>query len=153
RGVHVVARSLTYQFKGRRAIDPRDIGRRVEARQVVKGSMRRVGERIVVSAQLTSAEDNRETWSETYDRPAGDVIAVQEEIRRAIVDTPQRRFGVVKPTSVANGGSGTSNRDAYDVYMRGRFLLLRRGPGVRQSIDRFQQAIDLDSNFARAHAA
>jgi serine/threonine-protein kinase len=152
-GVRVVARSLAYQFRGRRGIDPRDVGRRLAARQVVQGSMRRVGELIHVSAQLTSAEDNSETWSASYDRPAGDVIAVQEEIARAIVDTLQRRFGGVKSTSVANSSSGTSNRDAYDLYMRGRFLLLRRGPGVRQSIDKFEQAIALDSNFARAHAA
>src|SRR6185369_13137499 len=152
-GVHVVSRSLAYQFRGRRGIDPRDVGRRLAASEVVQGSVRHVGQRILVSAQLTSAADNRETWSETYDRPASDLIALQEEITRAIVDTLRRRFGSVNVATLKNASSGTSNHAAYDLYMRGRFLLQRRGPGVRQSIDKFEQAITLDSNYARAHAA
>jgi serine/threonine-protein kinase len=151
-GVRVVSRSLSYQFRGKRGLDPRVVGRTLNARQVLQGSLRRVGGRVLVSAQLTSADDAREMWSESYDRLPSDIMAIQDDIARAIVDTLRRRFGIRAAVS-ASAGSGTVNRDAYDLYMRGRFLLQRRSRGVRQSIEKFEQAIVLDSNYARAHAA
>ena len=152
KGLRVVSRSLSRRYKGVQALDPREVGRELSATQVLQGSVRRTQGRIQVSAQLTDANDNSEAWSETYDRAATDAHVVQEEITRAIVDALRERLGVdlAVPDKV---GSGTSNADAYDLFLRGQFLLQRRGIGVRQAITNFERAIQLDSNFAAPRAS
>jgi serine/threonine-protein kinase len=157
-GAHVVSRSSSYRYKGRRDADAREIGSALAARYVLQGSVRRVAGRLRLSAQLTDARDGKELWSEAYDRPTADAFAVQDEITRIIADTLRSRIGDVAATatrSLASGtsSSGTTNPDAYDLYLRGRFLLQRRGAGVRQATEKFQQAIASDSNFARAYGA
>jgi serine/threonine-protein kinase len=152
--VRIVSRSLAYRYKGRRDLDPRQIGESLSADHVLQGTVRRVGQRLRLSAVLTDVADNRELWSERYDRGATDAVVVQDEITRAIASALGHRL--------ASGSSGSPARltatasvdpQAYDLYLRGRFLLLRRGPGVRQAIEKLEQAITLDSAFAPAHAA
>ena len=155
RGVRIVSRTLSAHYRGRSEIDPREIRRNLGADYVVTANIRRVGDKLRVSTQLINAEDNGEVWSETYDRDAGDAYAVQDSITRAVASALAPRLaseGVAGAGSLASIGSGTSSPDAYDLYLRGRYLLARRGPGVAQAIERFQQAISIDSKFAAAHA-
>src|SRR5688572_17206043 len=102
-----------------------------------------------ISAQLTSARDNAEVWSDSYDRTAADLATIQDDITRRIATALGGRFG----RGAATAPSGTTSADAYDLYLRGRYLLQRRGTGVRLSSDKFEQAIAKDSNFALAHAS
>ena len=146
-GIRVASRSLGYRYKGQRGLDAADIGRALSVKHVLHGSVRRVGNQLRVSAQLTSAKDNSEIWSESYDRNASQAFAVQEEITREIVAA----LGVSPSASAA--GKGTSDPEAYDLYLRGRFLLQRRGSGVAQAIEKFEAAIARDSGFALAHAS
>ena len=148
-GVRVVSRSLSYRYKGQRVLDAREVGRALSAGLLLHGALRGAGERMRVSVQLTSAEDNSELWSESYDSGTEDVLAVQDSITRAIVEALQGRLEGVARTAVA---AATVDPEAYDLYLRGRFLLQRRGTGVRQAIEKFEQAIVKDSSFARAHA-
>lgn len=121
---------------------------------MLQGSLRRVGDRLRVAAQLISAEDNAEVWAESYDRGAADAFAVQDEITRLVATALPRMLQPGASDELpASASSGTSNPEAYDLYLRGRFLLQRRAAGVRQSITNFAQAIAKDSGFARAHAA
>ena len=155
RGVRIVSRTLSAHYRGQREIDPREIRRNLGADYVVNASVRRVGAKLRVSAQLINAADNEEVWSETYDREAAEAYAVQDSITRAVASalTPQL-VPSERPGSRSHRelSSGTSNPDAYDLYLRGRYLLARRGPGVAQAVERFQQAIDIDPTFAAAHA-
>jgi TolB-like protein/Tfp pilus assembly protein PilF len=151
-GIEVKSRSLGYQYRGRREIDARAIGATLGVSHVLHGSVQRAGNRLRVSAHLTRARDNHEVWSQDYVRSADDAFAVQDEITRLVVTALPRGLGAAKQIP-ASASSGTSNPEAYDLYLRGRFLLQRRGAGVRQSIDNFAQAIAKDSSFARAHAA
>jgi TolB-like protein/Tfp pilus assembly protein PilF len=151
-GIEVKSRSLGYQYRGRREIDARAIGATLGVSHVLHGSVQRAGNRLRVSAHLTRARDNYEVWSQDYVRSADDAFAVQDEITRLVVTALPRGLGAAKQIP-ASASSGTSNPEAYDLYLRGRFLLQRRGAGVRQSIDNFAQAIAKDSSFARAHAA
>jgi serine/threonine-protein kinase len=121
----------------------------------VHATLRQFAGKLRVSAQLISGSDNREAWSESYDRDASDAYAVQDSIAHAVAQALSPRLAssankAAVQSTVAS--SGTSNPDAYDLYLRGRYQLMRRGPGVAQAVSRFEQAIDKDRQFARAHA-
>ena len=146
-GVRIASRSLAGRYRGQRDVDVRDVGRTLAVTHVLQGSLRRVGDKLRVNAVLTNAADGIEVWSDSYDRGADDVFAVQDEITRGVAGA----LGVA-----GRGGSevrGTRDVEAYDQYLRGQFLLRRRGPGVRQAAQLFERAIARDANFARAHAA
>ena len=152
-GIRVVSRTLSYRYTGR-DVDAGEVGRTLSADYVLYGNVRRMGEQLRVSAQLTSAEDNREYWSESYRRDSSNVFEMQTEITRAIASALRSRLdpGSADTTVVVAPTPGTRDVQAYDLYLRGRFALARRSDGVRQAIGRFEEAIARDSNFARAHA-
>lgn len=163
-GVRVASRTAAYRFKGRRDLDVRDVRQELGVDAVVQGTIRRVSNRWRVSAQLTSAATGEEIWSDRFDREARDVLAVQDEISAAVANALRARL-LASDTDAAilqEGDSGSSpavpphgTRDpvAYDLYLRGRYLLERRGPTVRRAVELFDQAIGADSLFARAHAS
>jgi serine/threonine-protein kinase len=154
-GIRVVSRTLSYQYRGMRFLDAREVGAALAANHLVQGTVQRAGGRLRVSAYLTSASDNAELWADNFDAPAADAFAVQDSITRRIASALGARLaGNALPRSGAlDASSGTSNPEAYDLYLRGRFLLQRRGRGVRQAVENFEQAIARDSSFARAHAS
>ena len=153
-GVRVASRTLGYRYRRRRDLDAREVGRELGVTHVLHGSVQRVGGRLRLTAQLTNTSDNYEVWSNNYDRRADDAFAVQDEITRLVAMALPRRLGeggddALPPTA----SSGTSNAEAYDLYMRGRYLLQRRGAGVRQASAYFSRALERDSGFAQALAA
>jgi serine/threonine-protein kinase len=117
-GIRVAARTSSFQFKGQPA-DVRKVGRRLEVGAVLEGSVRKSGNRLRVTAQLSSAEDGYQLWSDSYDRELADVFAVQEEIARAIVSALRVRLGA-RPDSVL-AAQPTRDLEAYDLYLKGRF--------------------------------
>jgi eukaryotic-like serine/threonine-protein kinase len=154
-GIRVVSRTVTSHYRGRSDIDAREIRRVLGADYVVHATLRQLAGKLTISAQLISAVDNGEAWSESYNRDASEAYAVQDSIAHSVAQalsprrpSPANRAAV--QSTVAS--SGTSNAEAYDLYLRGRYLLMRRGPGVSQAVSRFEQAIDKDPKFARAHA-
>ena len=100
--------------------------------------MRKVGNRIRITAQLINVENGYHLWSETYDRQLEDVFAVQDEISRAIVDALKLRLAgdaaqVVPPTK---------NLEAYTLYLKGRFFFAKlTEPALRKALDLFQHAL------------
>lgn len=154
-GIRVVSRTVTSHYRGRSDIDAREIRKVLGADYVVHATLRQLAGKLRVSAQLISASDNGEAWSESYDRDAGDAYAVQDSIAHAVAQalSPGRQSPANKAAVQSTvASSGTSNPEAYDLYLRGRYALMRRGPGVAQAVSRFEQAIDKDRQFARAHA-
>ena len=154
-GIRVVSRTITAHYRGRPEIDAREIRKELGADYVVHATLRQFAGKLRVSAQLINGSDNREAWADSYDRSASDAYAVQDSIAHAVARalTPRRLTPSGRAAmQSAVASSGTSNPEAYDLYLRGRYLLMRRGPGVAQAVSRFEQAIDKDRNFARAHA-
>jgi serine/threonine protein kinase/Tfp pilus assembly protein PilF len=150
-GLRVAARTSSFQFKGQNA-DVREVGRKLDVGAVLEGSVRRSGDRLRVTAQLSSAKDGYQLWSDSYDRDLADVFAVQEEIARAIVSALSVRLGA-KPDS-ALAAEPTRNLEAYDLYLKGRFAWNQRtGAALKEAVRYLEQAIALDSSFARAWAA
>lgn len=156
-GLRVASRTSAIAVGRQHDLDVREIGRRLGVATVVEGTVRRDGGRLRVSAQLTSAADGFTLWSDTFERENKDVFAVQDEITNAIVAALRPELvaaagGIKTFAQRAALGPGTTNPDAYDLYLRGLYLLERRGPGVAQSAEYFTQAIRKDSSFARAYA-
>jgi serine/threonine-protein kinase len=149
-GLKVAARTSSFQFKDANA-DVREVGRKLGVATVVEGSVRKSGNRLRVSAQLVSAKDGYEIWSENYDRELADVFAVQEEIARSIVSALQLRLGQHSDSALAE--RPTRDLDAYDLYLKGRFAWNQRtGASLLLAAQYFKQAVQRDSGFARAYA-
>jgi serine/threonine-protein kinase len=152
-GVQVISRSLSYRYKGQRTLDARQAGQALSADLLLHGSLQGAGDRLRVSVQLTRTADNREVWSDFYERAPGDVLAIQDGITGAIISALERQLG--RPSSGDPALAAVETRDplAYDLYLRGRFLLQRRGAGVRQAVERFEEVLARDPGFARADAS
>jgi len=149
-GLKVAARTSSFQFKDTKA-DVREVGRKLGVATVIEGSVRKSGNRLRVNAQLVSAGDGYELWSESYDRELADVFAVQEEIARSIAAALRLRLG--HQTDSALGERPTGDLDAYDLYLKGRFAWNQRtGGSLLLATQYFKQAVQRDSDFARAYA-
>lgn len=116
--LHVIARNSVFAFKGE-PVDVRTVGRRLDARYVVEGSVRRSAGRVRVSAQLVESESGHHLWADRYDRDLGDVFALQDEIvdevRLRVAPTvrsaEERRVAVGRPERL----------DAWELLQRGRW--------------------------------
>ncbi|MFI5311254.1 MAG: protein kinase [Gemmatimonadales bacterium] len=148
-GVQVASRTSSFAFKGRKDVDIREIGEKLGVKSVLEGSVRKVGNRIRITAQLVNVENGYQLWSETYDRQLEDVFAVQDEISRAIVEALKLRLVDANAHLVAP----TKNLEAYTLYLKGRYNYNKFSEtGLRKGLDFFQQALLQDPGFARAYA-
>jgi len=145
-GLKVTGRTSSFQFKGKNQ-DLRQIGNVLGVTYVVEGSVRRSGERLRVTAQLISTRDGTHLWSNTYDRPYGDVLTLQDELAAGVA----RAMEVAVDSDTLQSHAGTHNPDAYDFYLRGLHSMERYDrDGFETGANYFQQALDLDPNFAAA---
>ncbi len=152
-GLRVASRTSSIAVGRRHDLDVREIGRQLGVSSVVEGTVRRSGGQLRVTAQLTNARDGLTLWSETYERQNANVFAVQDDITEAIVAALRPELaGNVRTAATKKAGPGTSNPEAYDLYLRGLYLIERRGAGVAQAAEYFRQAIAKDPKFARAYA-
>ena len=148
-GIHVASRSSSFTFKGRKDVDARQVGEKLGVTTLLEGSVRKVGTRIRIAAQLVNVENGYQLWSETYDRQLEDIFALQDEISRAIVDALKVRLGGDEAAVVAP----TKSLDAYTTYLKGRFHFNKFSEaGLKKALDLFQGALLQDPGFARAYA-
>jgi serine/threonine protein kinase/tetratricopeptide (TPR) repeat protein len=145
--LHVAARTSSFAFKGRED-DIRKVGRELGVAMVMEGSVRQVGSRLRVSAQLINVENGYQVWSDRWDRDLADVFAVQDEIAQAIASTFKVRLVQTERTS---GSGKTQSVEAYDHYLKGRYLLSMRH--AAEAIIEFQSAVDRDADFVDAHTS
>jgi serine/threonine-protein kinase len=150
-GLRLAGRASAARVKGQGG-GAREIGEALNVAAVLDGSVRRAGGRIRVSAELTSAGDERVIWSQTYERALADVFAVQDEITREIVSALQVRLVSVSGERGMSARGGTRNLEAYDLYLRALPLYKGRGTGLLQAERYLVDAISRDPGFARAHA-
>jgi eukaryotic-like serine/threonine-protein kinase len=151
RALRVISRTSAMQYKGARQPLP-DIARALSVDAVVEGGVLRSGERVRVSANLIEAATDRLRWSRTYERSVGDVLALQGEIARAIAEEIRIEISPGERRRLAAGGR-TVKPEAYEAYLKGRYLWNRRTPDeLRRGIEQFQRAIELDPGYAEALA-
>jgi TolB-like protein len=148
RDLRIASRTSSFQFKGR-AADVREIGRALGVGAVLEGSVRKAGERVRITAQLVSSSDGYHLWSESYDRDLGDVFALQAEIAQRMLRA--LKFSLDRRETAMLERGGTTNAEAYDLYLRGRSHM-RYGTSNRPAVDLFRRALERDPRFAQAHA-
>ncbi|NND45127.1 MAG: hypothetical protein HKN58_07370, partial [Xanthomonadales bacterium] len=145
-GLNVASRTSSFAFKGdSRGIQ--QIARQLRVANILEGSVRRVGDRLRVTAQLIDADTDVHLWSDSFDREMTDIFQVQDEIANAIVAALTAELGVgLQSVHVA---TATSNLDAYDMYLRAREMFIAR-ENLPTSWTMLERATNLDPEFARA---
>jgi serine/threonine protein kinase/Flp pilus assembly protein TadD len=124
------------------------VSQKLGAAYVLEGSIRRAGNRVRITAQLVEASSRRSVWAERYDRQLEDVFAIQEEIARSIAQALRITLTPQEEKTIAR--KPTENPQAYDFYLRGRSYTRREN--IDYALQMFEQAIQLDPDFALAHA-
>jgi adenylate cyclase len=149
----VIARNSTFQYKGK-AVDIRQVGRELDARYVLEGSVRRSGERVRITAQLIDSVTGAHRWAERYDRELHDVFAVQDEVARAIVtvlaahvNRAEVERALLKPPS---------DWQAYEYFLRGAeahalHMRSRTKASLLDARPLLEQCLAIDPNYARAY--
>jgi TolB-like protein/DNA-binding winged helix-turn-helix (wHTH) protein/Flp pilus assembly protein TadD len=151
-GLKVVARSSTFQFKGKNE-DPRRVGQKLGVANVLEASVRKEGNRVRITAALTKVADGSQLWSETYDREITHIFAAQDEIARAVTDALH-----VKLLSAGNAevsaSSRSTNPEAYQAYLQGQYFAARGQDkeDLNKALSYADQAIKLDAKYAPAWA-
>jgi serine/threonine protein kinase len=145
----VASRTSAFRFRGS-DLDVRQIGRQLGVGTILEGSVRRAGSRLRVTAQLVSADNGYQLWSERYDRQMADVFEIQDEIVASIVEE-------LVPALLGEAASAvtrpTENLEAYELYLKGRHHWHQRSPATLQvAIQCFEETIKLDPGYALAYA-
>jgi serine/threonine protein kinase/Flp pilus assembly protein TadD len=130
-------------------VTAQQVSQQLGAAYVLEGSIRRAGNRVRITAQMVEASTRHSVWAERYDRQLEDVFAIQEEIARSIAQALRITMTPQEEKTIAR--RPTEDAQAYDFYLRGRNYLRREN--LDYALQMFEQAIQLDPNFAQAHAA
>jgi len=145
--LQIFPRSEMLAFRDK-PVTAQQVGQQLGAAYVLEGSIRRAGNRVRITAQLVEASTRHSVWAERYDRQLEDVFAIQEEIARSIAQalritlTPQEEKIIARKP--------TENPLAYDFFLRGRSYARREN--MDYALQMYEQAIQLDPNFALVHA-
>ena len=142
--LRVISRSSAFAFKGKDLPIP-DIAAQLNAAFILEGSVRKAGNQIRITAQLIEAGSDTHRWSETYDRELKNVFDIQDDIAAQVVDQ-------LKSTLLGNAPkSQRVDEEAYTLVLQAKYLWNRRAEGDEQeALELFQQAVDIDPNYAPA---
>ncbi|HEX2722218.1 MAG TPA: tetratricopeptide repeat protein [Gemmatimonadaceae bacterium] len=150
KALKVSSRTSSFSFKGKND-DIREIGRRLQVGTILEGSVRKAGKRLRLTAQLVNAENNEQLWAERFDRELEDVFEIQDEIAQSIVAA--LRVVLSDDEKRAIEQVHTPNVEAYGFYLRGRqYFHQHRRKSHEYARQMFERAIELDPNYALAHA-
>jgi serine/threonine protein kinase/Flp pilus assembly protein TadD len=150
KALKVSSRTSSFSFKGKND-DIREIGRRLQVGTILEGSVRKAGKRLRLTAQLVNAENNEQLWAERYDRELEDVFQIQDEIAQSIVAALRVVLSDDEKRAIEQLHS--PNVEAYGFYLRSRqYFHQHRRKSHEYARQMFERAIELDPNYALAHA-
>ncbi len=145
-GLRVVGRTSSFSFKGKPATTS-EIGRQLNVRKLLEGSVRKEGNRVRVAAQLVDVPHGDRVWSETYDRELTGVFAVQDEIAHAVVEALKVKILPGRPSDVNE--RRTTNPEAYNAYLLGKHSFdLGTADGMRRAVAELDRAVTLEPSYA-----
>lgn len=148
--LRVVARTSAFALKDK-GLDVREIGRILNVGAVLEGSIRAAGSRLRITSQLINVADGFHLWSERFDRDAGDIFAIQDELSLSIVEHLKVTLRVGERDALHQ--RSTDDHEAYNLYLKGLYFVARPRPDLLQTALRFfQEALARDPGFAKAHA-
>ncbi len=149
RDLKVISRTTMMRYKGEREKTLREIGEELGVATVVEGSVRRVGDRVRITAQLIDAGTDEHLWAESYDREMTDVFAIQSDVAQKIASALEATLSPEEKERIER--EPTENLEAYNLYLQGRYFWNKRTPeGLRTAIEYFEEALELDPNYAPA---
>ncbi|WP_068545821.1 tetratricopeptide repeat protein [Thalassotalea crassostreae] len=144
----VAARTSSFFFKNKN-MDIKEIADKLDVEHVLEGSVRRSGNKLRVTAQLIKADNGYHIWSETYDYEFDDIFKIQDEISAAVVQ--QLKVTLLNEELVSLTEHGTSNPEAQDAYLKGRYFMRSRTPkSLAKAVKSFKYSISLDGNNQHA---
>ena len=144
----VIARNTSFTYKGQ-AVDVKAVGRELGVKYILEGSVQRAGGRVRINAQLIDATTGGHIWSERFDRANDDIFALQDEaIAKIIAALP------IVPAAAELTEVPTESLEAYDLYLRGMETIDKLNlEELQSSIEFFEKALEIDSDFGLAHRA
>ena len=149
RNLKVIARNSSFTFKGQ-AVNVIEVGRRLNVRYIVEGSVRKSGDRVRVTVQLVETESGSHLWADRYDRILEDIFDLQDEIVGTIAGTIPEQIERIAVDRVR--ARPPANPTAFDHLLRGRWALHHTTDGLQLAIECLERALEADPNYASAHA-
>jgi TolB-like protein/Tfp pilus assembly protein PilF len=146
----VISRTSVMQYKGVKKPLPQ-IAKELNVDAVVEGSVQRSGDRVRITAQLIGAPADTHLWAESYDRDLRDILALQDDVARAIAN--QIKVKLTPQEQVRLASARPVNPEAHEAYLKGRYYWNKRTEeGFHRAIEYFSEATQKDRNYALAHA-
>jgi adenylate cyclase len=153
--LRVIGRNTTFRYKGR-VVDIRELGRELDARYVLEGSVRRAADEIRVTAQLVDATSDTHLWAETYDRDLtpDNLFAIQDDIHEKVVATIADAFGIIARNRLDESRARpTESLDAYECVLRAyAYTALHTATAHLEARDCLERAVDVDPDYVDALA-
>jgi TolB-like protein/DNA-binding winged helix-turn-helix (wHTH) protein/lipoprotein NlpI len=151
KALQVISRTSVMQYKGARRPLP-EIAQKLKVDAIVEGSVQRSGDRVRIAVQLVHAATDRHLWAKSYERDLRDILALESEVARAIVQEIKIKLTTEEQTRLTR--ARPVPRGAYDAYLKGRYFWWNKPTdgGITKSIEYFQQAIERDPDYALAYA-
>ncbi len=148
--LRVSPRSTVFHYKGK-GTDPVVIGKELGVRAVLTGRVVQRGDSLTISVELVDVRDNKQLWGEQYNRKVADALSLQQDISREISERLRVKLPGTDRQQLAKRNPG--NAEAYQLYLKGRYYMLKgTEEGITKAIEHFNQALDLDPNYALAYA-
>lgn len=147
--LRVLACSTIFRFKGKE-VDPQEVGLLLNVRALLMIRVMRLGETLVIRGQLVKVSDGAQLWGEQYNRGSSDILAVQDEIAKAISESLELKLS--SQDKIRFIKQPTRNTEAYNLYLRGRYFWNKYSKEwVLKAIESFKEAISIDANYALAY--
>jgi len=147
--LRVVARGTAFRYKGKE-IDPQAVGRDLNVRAVLMGRVRQVGDALNIQVDLVDATTGAQLWGQEYERKMSDVLSVKQTIAQEVTEKLRLRLSTDEQQRLVR--RDTTNSEAYQFYLRGRYYWNRRTVGgLQKALEQFQQAVDKDPTYALAY--
>jgi TolB-like protein/DNA-binding winged helix-turn-helix (wHTH) protein len=147
----VIARASSFKYRGQN-VDLQTTAAQLGVEAIVTGRITQRGDNLLIRVEIINVRENRQLWSEQFNRKATDALVLQEEIARTASEKLRLKLSGEQTQRLAK--NYTQNAEAYGLYLRGRFLQNKfNAPNLLKSLEYFQQAVALDPNFAIAYVA
>src|ERR1700747_2118915 len=150
RTLRVISRTSVMRYKETKK-PLSQIARELNVDAVVEGSVQRSGNRVRINAQLIDTRKDRNLWTESYQSDLSDVLALQDNVARAIAGEVRTELSSEERAGLSSGR--TVKPEAYEAYLRGLYSLNKRTPSdLQNAIDSFLKAVDLDPTYALGYS-
>jgi len=148
--LNVKARSSVFRYKGKET-NPQTIGKELNVQAILNGRVVQRGDQLTLSLELIDARTENVIWSEQYNRKQTDLVTLQSEIARDVSGKLKTKLSGADEVKVTK--SYTTNPEAYQLYLKGRFFWNKRTiESLRQAVEFYNQAIEKDPNYALAYS-